>query len=128
MIERERFFYEHAGYSFDPKTETAEDGRARAARQLAAAETWAERVGVEYRWEDDWGIGSHREFFGEGSAYEDREPETCEAVVAYLSGRAVGSLGCIDDADANYRRLIEAEIASEAMFAELNGPTLEAVR
>jgi hypothetical protein len=116
MIERERFFYEHAGYSFDPKTETAEDGRARAARQLAAAETWAERVGVEYRWEDDWGIGSHR------------EPETCEAVVAYLSGRAVGSLGCIDDADANYRRLIEAEIASEAMFAELNGPTLEAVR
>jgi hypothetical protein len=36
--ERVAFFYEHAGYSFNPATETREQGRKRCARQLAVAE------------------------------------------------------------------------------------------
>jgi hypothetical protein len=38
MTPAERFFYEHAGYSHDPRTETAEQGRVSTARALAAAE------------------------------------------------------------------------------------------
>lgn len=39
LSEPERFFYEHAGtYYYDRDTETAEDGRIRGARDLAAAE------------------------------------------------------------------------------------------
>lgn len=38
MTEAERFFYEHAGWSWDPATETEEEGRLRCARELAAAE------------------------------------------------------------------------------------------
>lgn len=36
--EAEQFFYEHAGYSYDRATETAEQGRRRGARVLAMAE------------------------------------------------------------------------------------------
>src|SRR4051812_20711304 len=39
MNDREQFFYDHAGYGYDPKAETAEQGRERCARELAAAET-----------------------------------------------------------------------------------------
>lgn len=38
MNEAEQFFYDHAGYSHDPKRETEEEGRVRCAVGLAAAE------------------------------------------------------------------------------------------
>lgn len=36
--EAQRFFYEHAGYSYHAETETADEGRLRCARELAIAE------------------------------------------------------------------------------------------
>ena len=39
------FFYENAGYSYDPKTETPEQGRIRCARDLADAEMVGQRLG-----------------------------------------------------------------------------------
>lgn len=111
------FFKERAGWSYDPTRESSDEGRQRSAEQLAAAEEWARGEGVEFTWEGDWDLGTHThaEFFS-SDAYPDDEPETCEMVTARLDGRVVASLGCIDDADDNYRRVVEAELASEARY------------
>lgn len=70
--------------------------------------------GITFRWSDDWEVGSHREFFGPGSAYENSEPDTCEQCdVLDADGELLASLGCIDDADEDYRRTVEAELLSE---------------
>lgn len=117
----EQFFYEHAGYSYNAQFETAEDGRKRCARELAEAEQYARDNGIVFHWENDWVVGSHREFFGPDSVYGDTifgnpEPDTCESCTALdKDGYILASLSCIDDADDDYRRVIEAELASEAM-------------
>lgn len=109
-----QFHYERGGYSYDPATERPEDGRARCALAAAGAEAWAREQGIEFRWSPDWEIGSHTDYYGPGSAYEDYEPETCENCDAYLGSTLLASLGCIDDADDDYRRVIEADLAIEA--------------
>jgi hypothetical protein len=48
-----RFFYDHAGWNHDPKTETSEDGRWVYARELARAEQWASEYGVQFTWNPD---------------------------------------------------------------------------
>ena len=106
-----RFFYEHGGYNYDPATETRDEGRARCAIEAAEAEAWADEQGVTFRWKDDWSIGDHMVEF---DCYDDEGPETCEMCVAYLGDTMLASLGCIDDADDNYRRVIEADLAIEA--------------
>jgi|SRR5579863_2281853 len=103
------FFYRHARWSYGAG-ETEEQGRTRCARELAGAEHWAQSVGLTYLWESDWTVGSH---VSEYDCY-DEEPGSCETCVAYLNGAVVTALGCIDDADDNDRRVIEAELASEA--------------
>lgn len=115
-LEAERHMYEHAGFSVQTN-ETTKQGRARSARERAQAEKWARDNGMTFVWEDDWEVGSHvREF----DAY-DSEPETCESCIAYdRDGNVVASLGCIDDATPEYRRVIEAELASEAMHRQHN--------
>jgi hypothetical protein len=112
--EPEEFFYEHAGTSYYPATETEEGGRRRGAAQLAMAERFAAALGLTYTWRDDWGLNtSHAEEYC-ADAYPDGEPETCEWLLMYdATGREVGALGCIDDADDNYRRVCEAEMALE---------------
>lgn len=120
LTKQEKFFYDHGGYSYKPGAETQEQGRIRCARELAVAETRAKDAGFEYEWSDDWAVGSHKEYFGKGSAYEDGEPSTCEScVLRNEDGDVLASLGCIDDADADYRRVVEAELADEA-FARID--------
>ncbi|MGB7728409.1 MAG: hypothetical protein WBL50_10275 [Candidatus Acidiferrum sp.] len=115
LTDAEFFFYENAGYSYDPKKETAEQGRIRCAKQLADAERLAVSYGFTFEWEEDWSIGSHRKYYGEDSVYADHEPHTCEScIVRDEDVNVLGSLGCIDDADSNYRRVIQAELADEA--------------
>jgi hypothetical protein len=113
MNQARKFFLRHAGYSFDPKTETRAQGRARGARQLADAEAKAKDQECWYRWEPDWECGSHQDYYG--SAY-DREPETCECCSMFdCDGELLANLGCIDDATAEYRRVVEAELALEVL-------------
>jgi len=120
LTPNERFFFAHAGYSYDPKTETKQQGKRRCARAMARAEKRAQDAEFEYEWRDDWSVGSHQEYFGKGSAYEESEPNTCESCVLRSSdGEVLASLHCIDDADSNYRRVIEAELALEA-FSEID--------
>lgn len=104
------FFYEHAPFT---------DNREQNAIALATAEWWAVETGVTFTWSDDWEVGSHREFYGPDSAYADSEPDTCEQVTARL-GDLSASLDCVDDADDDYRRVVQAELAAE--LREAVGP------
>lgn len=108
------FFRTHAGYSFDPTVETAEEGRERGARAMAEAETWAAEQGITFAWEDDWEVGSHAKYYGRPPYFV--EPETCEHVAAFdPGGNVLASLGCVDDATTEYRRVVQAELALEAL-------------
>lgn len=115
MDDAEQFFYERAGYSYDPTTQTQDEGRRETAHLLAVAERWAKREGVRFEWMDDWTIGvPHAEFFS-AEAYPDGDPQTCEALLVLNDqDKVLASLGCIDDADADYRRVVEAELSLEA--------------
>ena len=110
------FFLRHAGYSYDPKTQTKQQGRSECARKLAKAERDARALGYTFEWRDDWGVGNHFKEYGE--AYANGEPSTCESCLMLDSnGEVVQSLGCIDDATREYRRVVEAELALEEVSA-----------
>jgi hypothetical protein len=114
LTDDQRFFFDHAGWSYNPKTETPLEGRLQCAQALARAERAAREMGVTFQWEDDWMVDHQKEY----DCYEDGGPQTCQSCIARdASGKVRASLGCIDDADANYRRVIEAELADEAVDA-----------
>ena len=95
------FFYEHAGWSYDPLVETPEEGRRRNSETLARA--WAlVSLEAEFQWHAD-GL-EHRG--------DSNSPDTCEGCLMIMEDDEL-SLWCIDDADENYRRVIEAELALE---------------
>jgi hypothetical protein len=107
-----KFFYDHAGYSYDPNTETRIQGRKRCARNLADAEEQARANNWSFEWQDDWSVCDHVQEF---DTYTE-QPKTCEGcILRDESGKVLASLWCIDDADANYRRVVEAELAEEAL-------------
>lgn len=113
------FFFEHGAYSHGPD-ETPELGKIRSALSLARAERHATRKGWTVTWADDWSLSrSHAAECGPGSAYDDMpngEPDTCEQATLWDRwGRVIGSLGCVDDASDDYRRVVAAELASDAM-------------
>lgn len=101
----ERFFYDN---SVNWGHETYNEARLRTAREMAAAEQHAKDHNWRVEWCDDWEVNH-----GDESGYD---PVTCEYATLYTEGdEALASLSCIDDADANYRRVIEAELAQEAI-------------
>lgn len=104
------FFLRHAGYSYNPETQTKQQGHAACARRLAAAERDARALGYTFDWEDDWTVGDHLK---EYDCYT-KQPSTCETCIMRDSnGNVVQSLGCVDNATREYRRVIEAELALE---------------
>jgi hypothetical protein len=113
----ERFFYEHAGYCYDPKRETPCEGRVRCARELAAAEAWGKEYGVEFRWEWDESearAGDHAEWCSD----DDCTGHDVEWCLARLTdpdnGREwTASLCGIIDAGRTYRRVVETELTAE---------------
>jgi len=111
----EMFFWEHAGYSYQPETETEAQGRIRCARELAAAEANAKRIdGWGFEWHDDWRVGDHVNEFSSESYLNN--PRTCECcLLRDGDGDVIASVGCVDDATDEYRRVIEAELAVEAL-------------
>lgn len=101
------FFYTHAGFSYDPKTETPEQGRQRCAEAWAKAERAAWEDGCTFEWVDD------PDDCGDG----DTTPETREGcIMRNEAGEELASLWSIGDADEAYRRVIEAELALEAGY------------
>lgn len=113
------FFHKHAGYSYDPATETKEQGRRRCAKDLANAEALARNAGYVYRWQIDQETDS-REF-------SDRRPYYalwCCICLSSDGGLVLASLFGIDfGRDGQpwgnpYKRVVEAELALEALTAD----------
>lgn len=103
------FFYKHAGYGHGPG-ETPEQGRKRGAIALAKAEQEAAARGWRVEWsEDPEGWDSL------GDIDPDDVREILQAVLYDEEGNVLGSLGSIVNPDRNYSRVVEAEIALEAL-------------
>jgi hypothetical protein len=109
------FFYEHAGYGYDPAKQTEDEGRRESAQRLADAERWASDEGYSFEWEVDQDIDS--------SDFDD-SPEPWAlwvCVCRNLEGEVTASLCGIDfgrDGEPwgdYYRRVAEAELALETM-------------
>jgi hypothetical protein len=110
MTKAERFFWSHAGFSYDAKVETKSQGRRKCATYLAEAEAWAEDC-LTYAWEWDE-YTSHEDLGCEEHCAREHEVYVC--VAKYRDGQTAACLGGIADPDRNYRRVIEAELAAEA--------------
>lgn len=118
LTKQEQFFYDNAGYSHTPATETQEQGHIRSAREYAAAETWAIDNGYYFDWMND----------ANGCNGCDCGQDDC----ACATGEGHDTYGCIMRSDENqhlqslwgicsptwiYRRIIEAELALEEKFS-----------
>ncbi len=100
MTPAEQFFFDNAGYSYDPEAETPEQGRAKCAQRLAAAEEEADRRGWWVEWTDD----------GE----EDGAPRWC-ALLRDSGSAVLNSLGGIDVCAGPYARVVAAELAADEL-------------
>ena len=125
MTPAERFFWKHAGYSYDPATETKAQGRRRCASLLAEAEAWAKDHELTFTWEHDpFGeLGDHEAWCEAGCG---RSHEILLCLARYRDGEVAASLSGIIDPDRNYARVIEAELALEAR-AETLASVFEAI-
>jgi len=106
-----RFFYANAGYIVGK--------RAVGAIALARAERWASQLGYEYRWNfeqenyNDF-LGDHAYWCADERASRQHEHEVFYCVLE-THGRILASLGGIIDPTYASCRVIEAELALEAM-------------
>lgn len=121
LTPQERFFYTHAGYSYNPPTETKEQGRIRCAIALARAETEGLAAGLEAVWEADYDPDTS------WLTDEDRPHasfQVCHVYhnideARYRSVRPLTSLWGIHEDDRYpcepYRRVVRAELFAEAL-------------
>ncbi len=115
MNNDEQFFYDNAGYSWDPmKDEDQEAGHVRCAISLAEAEKVAIKAGVTFEWDVDTDIDS-------SEWRDDVEPyATWNCTASYEgSGEVFAALGGVDFGPSgspwktDYARVVEAELALE---------------
>lgn len=106
-----QFFYRHAGWNYNPVTETPDQGKLRCAQSLADAEAAASAAGVQFRWEQD--DITNREHTDEGNEY------FLWQCIAYHGEKAIGSLSGVDFGEGAepwgnpYARVVQAEIVCE---------------
>lgn len=117
-----QFFLRHAGYSYDSKTETPMQGRIRCARGLAKAEHWARDQGYSFQWKIDPNTDSSDWIADNEDGGRNCSPwHTWYCTARNANGQSRASLGGVDfgrDRDPwmdPYRRVVEAELASEVM-------------
>jgi len=102
-----KFFFKHAGYSYGPG-QTPRQGRMEGAMKLAQTEHEAEERG----WSVEWTFDDNPYDMGDA---ETEPSKVLAAILKDASGNVIGSLGGIGDPDDNYRRVVEAELALEAL-------------
>lgn len=112
-----KFFYDNAGYSYDPATETAEQGRERCARELARAEVYGRSEGWRAVWRDDpdgcIGCACGND---ECMCCAAEPHETLECFIVTDTGVDVlASCGGICEPSREYCRVMEAELMLEAL-------------
>jgi hypothetical protein len=126
MTKQERFFYDQAGYSYDPKTETEKTGRERGAKHLAQAETYAREQGWYFQWEHEQerpenvlGKRCTKRKCNDPKCpnvhYGANSEWLCCILFDEPEGKVLSSLGMIEEPSREYRRVVEAELAWEAM-------------
>jgi hypothetical protein len=112
----QRFFFDHAGYGYNPATETPEQGRTRCAIALEVAERSVRNLRhaepIAFVWEVDPDIDS--------SEYDDSEkPYALWQCCLMVNDTPANSLHGIDfgrdgsPIGAAYARVVEAELAAE---------------
>lgn len=102
---RYRFFRQHAGGTVGRNAETA--------YHLARAEEYAADRGWRFDWEPDQDPDLSWCACADGKVSHSHEVLIC--TLRDSAGKVLASLGGIVDADRNYGRVIEAELASEAL-------------
>lgn len=127
MTKVERFFYDNAGYSYNPATETPEQGQEKSAILLAGAERWAQEAGYDFIWDID-PYASSADWIDDnedgGKYYDPWQVWFCSMVDE--KGKTVQSLHAIDfgrDGQPwgnSYRRVVEAELAAEEQRSVVN--------
>lgn len=124
MNANEQFFFEHAGWSYNPKTETADEGRERGAIALAQAEQRFRESSCWFEWvhDDDADASFVNDWEPADREQWEASEHMAEGCVLYAppendhgKPRVLASLWGVFDADASYRRVVEAELASEVM-------------
>lgn len=121
LCEPVRFFFDNGGFSYNPETETEEEGKLRSARDLAAAEAWAKTNYLTF----DWNLDPEPDLSA-CDCGEDHGP-VYTVVLFDPAGVVLGSLGGITFGEGGlwgdpYRRVVEAEVAYEAMEEAKNPP------
>lgn len=107
------FYYKHAGFSYDPKTQTADEGRAECAFELARAALISSQRGWVVTWEPEPDPNS--------CAFDDDDDNTTEyfgCILRDSKSHVLASLWCIGDPEANYCQVVQAELALEALDDE----------
>lgn len=109
----EQFFFVQAGFSYPAGSSEAGKlfAHMESAKVLARAEAWARDNDCWYQWENDpngW------------DSIGDIDPDTVSQIESCTlrqgpNGVVLGSLSGIIDANRDYRRVVEAELAAEAM-------------
>jgi len=117
-----QFFLRHAGYSYDPETQTPMQGRIRGARALARAERQARDGGFSYQWSIDPQSLSSDWIDDNQDGGRNCDPwRTWQCAMFNAGGRIVNSLHAIDfGRDGQpwgdpYKRVVEAELALEGL-------------
>jgi len=114
MNNDEQFFYDNAGFGWNPlEDESQEAGHVRCAIALAKAEKIASDAGVQFSWTIDEFIDS--------SDYDDDEIEAhslWQVAAQDAEGNVFTSLGGVDFTNGepwedDYKRVVEAELALE---------------
>lgn len=113
LTDAERFFTRHADYSYDPKTETPAQGRRRGGKSLAAAEAYAQAHGWGFEWEAEPYYSCADDITCDQPGEHEHEVLSC--VLRDATGRVLASLGMIYDPSREYARVVQAELAAEAL-------------
>lgn len=103
-----RFFFDHAGWSYDPKRQSPAAGRTKCAEQLAEAEAAFFDVEAYCNW--SFKVAPDFE-----QPHDDEGRPQWSMWIEDTDGRCVASLHAIDDDSTNYRRVVRAELASELL-------------
>jgi len=105
----EQFFFEHAGFFYNPATETVAVGKLNSALTYAAAEAHARAECWYFEWVPDPDADPY-DWDGEGPI----GTEAYGCILRDASGKALASLWAIWDPGGVYRRIVQAELALEA--------------
>jgi hypothetical protein len=113
MNEREQFFYDNAGWCYDPVEETPEEGHVNTAKHLARAEQWAHDVGIEFQWWPDEDAPPLHRAYGCVAGHMPNWAEPIEVEASLWGIEFEDGQSYLTDP---YAQVVEAELASEIAF------------